>query len=392
MPEPTGTMMPEQRVAEQAETIVADDVARTAATGRLKKRVAPRRLHPLLPSGAAGVGCLLVLLLIAGSALAVVLTGGPSTTGQATPTPTAAPTPTTSAPVTATPTPTLSPTATGEPTLADIAHALAPPDVVTVTLDTGDEISYVYEVISRRSLTELDFGFYARELPAQGFEIMSTRRFDSSVIHAFRQVDDGVFGQVSLELLADATTRVQIGVSMPPVDGGGPILSAPDPTGDTVTDSGNPVSDPEVDIVNVSIQKVGDRYRVTVEFASGLTLKYSYAVVLDIGHEAGPPHFILSDAVFIWQTHGLPVPELLIGQIDPKTSELVAGEAEGVHITFDQASGTVVFEFGADRLPAAADRYRILSYHRASPEAERNRDATEVITFGGIICGGTCQR
>ena len=296
MPEPDQTMTSERRVAEQADTIVAEDVAKTAATGRLKKRVPPRRLHPFLPPGSAGAGCLLVLLLLVGSGLAVGLAGGPSApplTG-ATPTPTAAvtPTPPPQAVATATATATLIPTTTVSPT---------------------------------------------------------------------------------------------------PTGGEGPILTDPDPVGDALTGS-VPVDDTEVDIVEVSIQKIGDGYRVTVKLASGLTHTYSFAVVLDMGHESGPPFFIESTAVFIWQTHGLPVPELLIGRIDPKTSQLVAGEVEGVHITFDQASGTVVFEFGANHLPADADRFRVLSFHRLdADQTETNRDVTSVIEFGGIICGGTCQ-
>jgi hypothetical protein len=292
MSEPDDTMTSERRVAEQADRIVADDVARSAATGRLKKRVRPRRLHPFLPPGSAGVGCLLVFFLLVGTGLTSALTGCEAP--PATPRPIV------------TPTPTITPTAPGAtPT---------PSETQTAT--------------------------------------------------------------------ASAT----------PTSGGGPILTDPDPIGDALTGS-DPVDDPEVDIVEVSIQKIGDAYRVTVKLASGLTHTYSFAVVLDIGHETGPPFFIESTAVFIWQTHGLPVPELLIGRIDPKTSELIAGEAEGVHITFDQASGTVVFEFAAEHLPADADRLRVISFHRLDADQKgTNQDVTSVITFGGIICGGTCQR
>ena len=291
MPESEGTS---QRVEAQAEAIVAEDVARTAATGRLKKRIAPRRRAWWLPSGAAGMGCLVVVLLLTGSALAVVLGPGVAPPpGQASPSATA--------------TARTSPQATATATAA-----------------------------------------------------------------------------------ATATSTPTTTVSPTPTGGGGPILTDPDPIGDALTGS-DPVDDPEVDIKEVSIQKVGDRYRVTVKLASGLTHTYSFAVVLDIGHETGPPFFIESTLVFIWQTHGIP-PELLIGRIDPKTNELIAGEAEGVHITFDQASGTVVFEFAADHLPADADRLRVISFHRLDADQKgTNQDVTSVITFGGIICGGTCQ-
>jgi len=291
MPESEGTS---QRVEAQAEAIVAEDVAHTAATGRLKKRIAPRRRAWWLPSGAAGMGCLVVVLLLTGSALAVVLGPGVAPPpGQASPSATA--------------TARTSPQATATATAA-----------------------------------------------------------------------------------ATATSTPTTTVSPTPTGGGGPILTDPDPIGDALTGS-DPVDDPEVDLKEVSIQKVGDRYRVTVKLASGLTHTYSFAVVLDIGHETGPPFFIESTLVFIWQTHGIP-PELLIGRIDPKTNELIAGEAEGVHITFDQASGTVVFEFAADHLPADADRLRVISFHRLDADQKgTNQDVTSVITFGGIICGGTCQ-
>ena len=287
MPEPDQTMTSERRVAEQADTIVAEDVAKTAATGRLKKRVPPRRLHPFLPPGSAGAGCLLVLLLLVGSGLAVGLAGGPSApplTG-ATPTPTAAVTPT------------------------------PPPQAVATATATATSIP---------------------------------------------------------------TTTV----SPTPTGGEGPILTDPDPVGDALTGS-VPVDDPEVDIVEVSIQKIGDGYRVTVKLASGLTNTFSFAARLQIGSETAA-------STFIWQTHGLPVPELLIGRIDPQTGEVIAGEAEGVRITHDTAAGIVTFEFGSDQLPEGTDRLRVTSFHRPTEGSEVSNDVTKIIMVDSIICGGTC--
>lgn len=162
----------------------------------------------------------------------------------------------------------------------------------------------------------------------------------------------------------------------PSSDDAGPVLTAPDPTGDTTTDSGAAVSDPAVDISKVAIQKVGDRYRVTVTLGAGFEDTFSFAVLLEIGSAT-------EASTFIWQTHGTPA-ELLIGRIDPQSNSVLAGEAEGVRITRDPATGTVVFEFGADQVPAGTDRMRISSFHSPADGAERNRDVTDVILLAGI--------
>lgn len=393
MPDPDDTMTRERRVAEQADAIVADDVASTAATGRIKKRVTPRRLHPFLPPGSAGVGCLLVLLLLVGTGLTVALTAGPpAPPTQATPTPTAVVTPTPTPPLTATPTPTAlgtpTPSPTSVPTLADLAHALTPPDQLKVIRDTGDQFSYAYVATSERSVTELDV-YYRQKLAEQGYELGTMRAFDGSVVWAFGRPGQAIVGNVIIEQLADRTKVVQVVLVQPAPETAGAMVSKTDPSGDVVTDSGQAATDPEVDVTSFSIQKVGDRYRVTVRFGSGFTRKFSFAGLLIVGRQS-PSGPIQPDTFFIWQTHGDP-PEALIGQVDRQTGQVIGGPAEGVLIVFDEANGTMVFEFAAELLPVEADRLVIQAFHKPSEAIERDRDQTDVLEFGGIICGGTCR-
>src|SRR3972149_1730979 len=96
----------ERHLADAAEAIVEEDVARTAASERLKRYVEPQPpaailsppispavgpswLPTWLPSGFALVGCLVVALIIVGGGALLLLGGGlgPPPVGQASPTP-----------------------------------------------------------------------------------------------------------------------------------------------------------------------------------------------------------------------------------------------------------------------------------------------------------------
>jgi hypothetical protein len=162
-----------------------------------------------------------------------------------------------------------------------------------------------------------------------------------------------------------------------------PILTTADPVGDVVTEAGAAITDPEADITQTAIQKVGDAYRVTVTLAAGLTQDYSFALLLDIGSQ--------SEVVgYIWERHGT-TGAMRVGLVDRQTGQILAGEADGVRIVYDRATGRATFEFPGSQLPSGTDRYRVRAFHAPNPGDIRRGDFTEAIDIGGIICGATCR-
>ena len=148
----------ERHLADAAEAIVEEDVARTAASERLKRYVEPQPpaailsppispaigpswLPTWLPSGFALVGCLVVALIIVGGGALLLLGGGlgPPPVGQASPTPS----PTAMVAATETPTgsppeaPTEVPTPTPTPTPEGKTNAFTPDETGDATTDSG---------------------------------------------------------------------------------------------------------------------------------------------------------------------------------------------------------------------------------------------------------------